>query len=261
MGDKQVLMYKDIVLHDSDVDTLRGPCYLNDQVIVFYLSYLFSSNKMDDVLHVGPSISLCLANCEDNKFVEEFAESCKLSSKRLVLFVVNDIEDFDSNDGGNHWSILVYDRMSNSFLHYDSMTGVNSIAAMKLYDAIKGYMGPGGGVSTLQTSSSLQKKQRKKKKNVQAASKHLVNAKTESDAASTSTGLPVFVECKTPQQSNGYDCGLYVLAIAKAIYNWYRLDNYRGDLISAIKKRVDDSSVELNLRKEVLEIIEELAKE
>lgn len=63
------------------------------------------------------------------------------------------------------------------------------------------------------------------------------------------------MECKTPQQSNGYDCGLYVLAIAKAIYNWYLLDNYRGDLISAIKKRVDDSMVELNLRREVLDII------
>ena len=76
-------------------------------------------------------------------------------------------------------------------------------------------MGPGGEVSTLQTSSSLLKKQRKKRKNVQVVSKHLVNAKTDSVAATTST-----VECKTPQQSNGYDCGLYVLAITKAIYKW-----------------------------------------
>uniref|UniRef100_A0A803L9U6 Ubiquitin-like protease family profile domain-containing protein n=1 Tax=Chenopodium quinoa TaxID=63459 RepID=A0A803L9U6_CHEQI len=102
---------------------------------------LFSSTKYDDILLVKPSISVCLATCED-KFVEEFAQSCKLSSKRLVLFAIYDNDDYR----GSHWSIIVYDRTNNSFLHYDSMEGVNNFHAMKLFDAIKEFMGPGGEV-------------------------------------------------------------------------------------------------------------------
>ncbi|KAL6529584.1 hypothetical protein OROGR_015207 [Orobanche gracilis] len=63
-----------------------------------------------------------------------------MSSIRLVLFVVNDNDDFGGGDGGNHWSILVYDRTKNLFLHFDSMEGVNNFYAMKLYDAVKEYI-------------------------------------------------------------------------------------------------------------------------
>uniref|UniRef100_A0A803KVQ7 Ubiquitin-like protease family profile domain-containing protein n=1 Tax=Chenopodium quinoa TaxID=63459 RepID=A0A803KVQ7_CHEQI len=220
MGDKEVLKYMDVVLRDSDLDTLRGPCFLNDQIIAFYFSYLFSSSKSDDILLVKPSISVFLAKCEDDKSVEEFAQSCRLSSKRLVLFAINDNDDY----GGSHWSILVYDRTKNSFLHYDCMEGVNNFHAMKLYDAVKEFMGPGG----------------------ESVSKPLGAAKPESVAVTTPA---VFIECKTPQQSNGYDCGLYVLAIARAICQRCSHGNNKGDVISVIEKHVDDS-VEINMRSE-----------
>ncbi|KMT03925.1 hypothetical protein BVRB_8g187350 [Beta vulgaris subsp. vulgaris] len=256
MGDKEVLKYKDIVLRASDLDTLRGPCFLNDQIIAFYFSYLLSSSKSDDILFVEPSISVCLANCQDDKFIEEFAQSCIMSSKRLVLFTVNDNDDFDGG-GGNHWSILVYDRTKNSFLHYDSMEGVNSFHAMKLYDAIKEYMGPGGQVSRPHISSYSLKKQKNKKKNISYVSRPLGRAEPESVAATAPAVSPTFMECKTPQQSNGYDCGLYVLAIARAICQWCSDELNESDVISAIEKRVDDS-VELKMRSELLEIIQDL---
>ncbi|KAL1832776.1 hypothetical protein ACET3Z_002427 [Daucus carota] len=227
MGDKMVSNCKDIVLRNSDIDTLKGPCFLSDQIIAFYFTYLSCSfNTKTDMLLVPPSISLWIANCEDTTCVEDYVRSCEMSSKRLVLFVVNDNEDFGGGDGGNHWSILVYDRTKNLFLHFDSMMGVNTPYAVKLYDALKEFMGPGGESSIPHTSSSLTKQQRKKKKSgpsVQRGSKPTQPPVTRESEATVVSGLPMFAECETtPQQQNGYDCGLYVLAIARAIFRCWR---------------------------------------
>ncbi|WOG83622.1 hypothetical protein DCAR_0102799 [Daucus carota subsp. sativus] len=263
MGDKMVSNCKDIVLRNSDIDTLKGPCFLSDQIIAFYFTYLSCSfNTKTDMLLVPPSISLWIANCEDTTCVEDYVRSCEMSSKRLVLFVVNDNEDFGGGDGGNHWSILVYDRTKNLFLHFDSMMGVNTPYAVKLYDALKEFMGPGGESSIPHTSSSLTKQQRKKKKSgpsVQRGSKPTQPPVTRESEATVVSGLPMFAECETtPQQQNGYDCGLYVLAIARAICQWCSEEHKRTDMISTIEKNVD-SSVEMKMRSQVLEIIREMA--
>ncbi|WOG94996.1 hypothetical protein DCAR_0314298 [Daucus carota subsp. sativus] len=240
-----------IVLGVSDLDTLGEGRYLNDQIIAFYFNYLFSN--LDDESKpvtrlVSPSMSLLIANCRDDEGVKEFVES--MSSKRVVVFVVNDNEDFSAGDGGNHWSTLVYDRTKNMFLHFDSQgfsmegvgrEGVNNFYALKLYDAVKEHVGPGGEVARLQTSSSL-KKQRNKKKSVMSLT-------------GAGAGLPVFKECETPEQTNNYDCGLYVLAIAKEICRWCSRGHNKSDIVSTIKKNVD-SSVEQRMREEVLKIVE-----
>lgn len=186
-----MLKFKDVVLRDFNLDILREPCYLDDQIIEFYFTYLSSSiDTITDVLLVEPSQSRLIAN--DKECVEEYVQSWKISSKRVVLFPVNDGED-----GGNHWSILVYDRTKNLFMHFDSMEGVNNFHAEKLYNAVKEHMGPGGEVSRSQASSS-----------------------------------------ETPQQSNGYDCGLYVLAIAREICQWCSRGHNKSDMISTIQKNV-----------------------
>ncbi|KAL8096547.1 NEDD8-specific protease 1-like [Apium graveolens] len=254
--------YRDIVLTDLEVDTLKGPCYLSDQIIAFYFAYLSGSfnTKKTDTLLVPPFISLLIANSEDTTCVEDYVKSWEMSSERLVLFVVNDIiEDCSGGDGGNHWSILVYDRTKNLFLHFDSMMGVNNFSALKLYDALKEFMGPGGESLSPHASS---KKQRKKKKNVpyvKRGSKATQPPAIGESEATAVAGLPMFTECETaPQQQNGYDCGLYVLAIARAICQWSSQEHNRTDMISTIEKNVD-YSVEMKMRSEVLEIIQEIS--
>uniref|UniRef100_A0A803LMI9 Ubiquitin-like protease family profile domain-containing protein n=1 Tax=Chenopodium quinoa TaxID=63459 RepID=A0A803LMI9_CHEQI len=143
--------------------------------------------------------------CKYAKFVEDFANSSNLSSKTLVLFPVNDNDE----SGGSHWSTLVYDMMKNLFMHYDSMQELNSFHAMKLYDAVKEYMGPGGSES--------------------GVSKPVEDTKSESVAATGPAVLP----------------------------KWR--SNQKGDMISAIQKQVDDS-VEVNMRSEVLDNIQQLAE-
>ncbi|XP_021838343.1 NEDD8-specific protease 1-like, partial [Spinacia oleracea] len=229
-------------------------------------NYLLSSSSIktdDDIMLVNPTTSLILANCvdgdDDNKFVEEFVQSNNLSSKRLVLFGVHDT-DFGAGDdsgGGSHWSIHQYDRTKNSFMHYDSMEGVNNFHAMKLYDAIKEYMGPGGSeVSSSSPTSVKKQKNKKKKKFVQSVSKSEL---PKPESVGGGGVLSIFVECKTPQQTYGYDCGLYVLAIAREVCQWWSNgnNNKSGDMVKAIEKHVDHS-VEVKMRSEVLEIIHDL---
>ncbi|KAL8092925.1 NEDD8-specific protease 1-like [Apium graveolens] len=142
--------------------------------------------------------------------------------------------------------IAIDKETKNMFLHFDSMKGVNNFHAEKLYNAVKEYMGPGGEVSRPQTSSSSRKKQGNRKKSVTRGAKDTMIA-----------GLPEFRECETPQQTNGYDCGLYVLAIAREICQWCSRGHNKNDMISTIQKNVD-YSVEMKMRGEVLKIIEEM---
>ncbi|KAK9664117.1 hypothetical protein RND81_14G020400 [Saponaria officinalis] len=232
-----MIKYEDVVLQESDIDTLRGPCFLTDKVIEFYFAYLASTYKTDAVQLVEPSMSYWLAHC-DQVEASSFAESHKLSTKSLVLFVVNDCDGSCEGDSGSHWSTLVYNRSMNSFIHYDTMEGVNHLAAMDLYEAVKSHMGSGGQVS---------KKSRDKKKSARSVCKPSV------------CKPPVFSEGKDiPQQSNGYDCGLYVLAIAEAICHWFVDEmNTQVDLLSAVAEQVDHS-VESQMRGNVLGIIQKV---
>lgn len=249
MNDKEVLTYEDIVLRVSDSDILEGPYYLNDQIIAFYFGYLSSSCDSNDILLVPPSVSFWLANCKEEA-LKDIIEPLKLSSKKLVLFTVNDNDDLSGGDSGTHWSLLVYDRSSNTFSHHDSMEGVNNSHAMKLFEAVKGFMGPTAKPNT--ASSSTPKGRMKKKKDVGATAKAVAVADAE----------PSFIECDTPQQTNGYDCGLYVIAIAKVICQWHssKKKGKESNWISAIERQVN-ASLEMTMRDELLKLIEDLRKE
>lgn len=102
---------------------------------------------------------------------------------------------FPVNNSGIHWSLLVYYRDSDYFIHHDSMKGLNHWEASRLYRAVKEHVRP------------TSKKRR------------LYPDRFYADED------PVFRAALTPQQTNGYDCGLYVMAIAKVICQWYCNDD------------------------------------
>jgi sentrin-specific protease 8 len=244
MDSEKVLIYKDFVLTRMDLDILEGPCYLNDNIIGFYFSYLTSFFNSEDILLIPPSVSYWLANSEDKESARACSEALKLPEKKLVVFAVNDNDDLSGGESGNHWSVMVYGRNINAFVHHDSMEGVNNLDAMKLYEAVKGFMG-----TAVSSSSKSSKSRNKKKKNKGAATESI-------GAPSAEIG---FLEFPTPQQSNGYDCGLYVMAIARTICQWYtskhkaKEDNW----FSAVEEHVT-VSLELTMRTEVLMLVEDL---
>lgn len=72
-----------------------------------------------------------------------------------------------------------------------------------------------------------------------------------------------FVEGSTPRQENGYDCGLYVVAIAGVIARWHlqhaaaASDDDEGHWIPSVRSQVDGSTVN-GMRKQILSRINQL---
>ncbi|KAE8734802.1 NEDD8-specific protease 1 [Hibiscus syriacus] len=219
-ADEMILSYNDIVLRGSDLEILSGPYYLNDRIIEFYFSLLSSSHSSQDILFVSPSIAFWITNCPDVDGLKDFLEPLKLPDKNFVLFPVNNNDDVGLAEGGSHWSLLVYYRSANVFVHHDSSQQMNKRHAMKLYKSVVGYI-----------------------------------------SGSSSSGNDKYLECiDTPQQVNGYDCGLYVMATARIICSWYESSESKNDKdlwFSALKEQVTPLAVG-ELRKEILRMIKDL---
>ncbi|KAJ8768715.1 hypothetical protein K2173_023619 [Erythroxylum novogranatense] len=215
--DEKILGYNDVVLRKSDLGILSGPHYLNDRIIEFYFSYLATSHPIKDVLLVAPSVAFWIANCPDADTLKDFVEPLELPKKRLVIFPVNNNNDVTVAEGGSHWSLLVYERSSNAFIHHDSCYGINKRASCQLYGHIKGFM-------------------------------------STSDAEPHASYVEL---TDSPQQLNSYDCGLYVTAIARSICLWIESNDLREPnrlWFSAVKEQVTPSAV-ADMRGEILELI------
>lgn len=220
--DEKILSYNDVVLRRSDLGILGGPHFLNDRIIEFYLSYLHSQYPSPDILLVPPSISFWITNCPDVESVKDVVKPLNLPEKKLVFFPVNDNIDLLKAEGGNHWSLLAFERDANLYVHHDSFGGYNTCHAKRLYEAVVPHMESSG-----------------------------------------TAFCGRFVECSsTPQQKNGYDCGLYVLAIARAIWFWYSSSRPKngGLWFSSVEQQVTPSVVS-GMRKEILGLISSFRNE
>ncbi|PKA51479.1 NEDD8-specific protease 1 [Apostasia shenzhenica] len=215
--DDKILSYGDVVLRRSDLRILSGPFFINDRLIEFFFAHLSSSDGDDADRHlllVPPSISFWLSNCPDGSLLLEAAAPLRLRDRDLVLFTVNNNSDVALAEGGTHWSLLVYERADNVFVHHDSCGGLNLAHARRLYDAVKAFVCHDGGV-------------------------------------------PAFVEGPTPQQKNGYDCGVYVMAAARVICQWFEEGKAEGKWFEALEAAMGEKTA-ANLRLEVLSLISSL---
>ncbi|PIA38666.1 hypothetical protein AQUCO_02700117v1 [Aquilegia coerulea] len=219
MSNEKILSYNDVVLRRSDLDILSGPHFLNDRIIEFYFSYLASCYASEDILLVPPSISFWISNCPDIESLKDFVEPLKFPDKKMVIFPVNNNDDVSMAEGGSHWSLLAYERKKNVFVHHDSLASSNRCHAKRLYKGVVKFMG-------------------------------ISDSKVDAP----------FIDCTTsPQQMNGYDCGLYVTAIAKVICEWY-VNGRSEDMDSwftSLKTQITTSSVS-NMRNEILLLIKGL---
>lgn len=70
-------------------------------------------------------------------------------------------------------------------------------------------------------------------------------------------GQPVFVQADTPRQQNGFDCALYVIAIAREICKWWMSHAEGGgdNWSAAIASQLNAQTVDV-LRRQLIEIIE-----
>ncbi|KAM5581424.1 NEDD8-specific protease 1-like [Rosa sericea] len=234
------------------------------------------------------------------------------------MFTVNDNVDTSQSDGGKQWSLLVYYRKSNTFMHYDSFGGFNSLVARKLYRAVKNCVAtpatqltqaptPAGTSSLVTNISSkmghkyysrhLRRIINYPKKNMLVSSvigyilskkylrrfinyhpmkvcyalqKYIINNNGDDEETIDRDDDDVNdhrfrEENVMPQQTNWYDCGLYVMAIARVICEWYYDEEraeqeqqncfLKDDRFPNITKHLDNS-LEHTMRSEMLGFIQ-----
>ena len=209
-GDAPYLSYHDVLLRHADVQLLRGPHWLNDQVgaciqfrrdpwlclsaaaaataaapppaarrrppsplqiIDFYFEYLAKES-------FAACPGLLLMSASSTFLVANLGPGeasavlapLGFSTAKLVLMAVNDNGDVEAAGGGSHWSLLSFTPFDNTFRHYDSLAGTNRRAARRVFDA----------------------------------------------ASAARPGCQL-LEAAAPRQSNGYDCGVFVLAMARLL--------------------------------------------
>lgn len=229
-SDEWVLSHGDVVLTRSDLSILRGPCFINDRIIAFYFAHLSAGlhhGDDGDLLLLPPSIPYLLSNLPDPASVAAVAEPLRIASRRLVLLPVNDNPDASVPEGGSHWTLLVLDNTTSPsaprFVHHDSFPGAPNLpVATRLADALRPLL--------------------------------LAN-----DSRRSEMTVPL-VEGPTPKQPNGYDCGVYVMAIARAICGWWKNDHdpcRGGDWYEVVKREVDAGSVKA-MRGDLLQLINNL---
>lgn len=156
-ADRTVLIYHGICLKEADgknflpkinfiswnfkllVEILRGPRWLNDQLIAFYFQYLESEayrSFSHDFLFVSPQVTQLLKMIDSRiEDARDLLDPLHPYTKKFIFFPVND-NDRD-REGGTHWSLLVFSKPENTFYTFDSANNQNNYATTKIVEVLR----------------------------------------------------------------------------------------------------------------------------
>jgi len=207
---KVILEYDGINITKEDKDTLKQGEFLSDNIISF--SFAVHESKYKEkmcnkgIVLVRPDMAHLLKNA-DRPTARQQMKALGIDKAKRVIIPINNSEQLEEYSSGSHWTILEWDRESNTFFHIDSLPGQNVKHAKYLAsDLLDGSMFDNTG-------------------NLQAR----------------------FIELEEyGRQKNGYDCGLYViynaLAIIKNLADTESFDNLKPDPeeINQLRKSLDN---------------------
>ncbi|EFA81807.1 sentrin-specific protease 8 [Heterostelium album PN500] len=229
--DPIILSFKDASLYKSDLSILKNRYqWLNDAIISFYFEYLSDTLLKDylekiTLMSASTVFMLNYVNGDDVAELNSMIGALDLPSKEIIFIPINNNEDPDQIAGGSHWSLLVYEKVNQSFYYYDSISGDSNYAygcviARKLYKLLTGQQ---------YTSSKISKR-------------------------------------NTPQQRNGFDCGMYLLSITENL-SQQLIENYKqnnqqplkitSDIESSMYKTITPDYISIK-RNQIYEIVEKL---
>ncbi|KAJ1921080.1 SUMO1 sentrin specific peptidase 8 [Mycoemilia scoparia] len=187
LADVVILDYGNVEVRNSDFESLRAEGWLTGEIINFYLTYLELSEfneKNSVVVFLGTYTAYRITNTKSITTVDNISTqlSTDLHSKEVIMIPLNH---------RNHWSLLVFCKITKTFYHYDSISKYNRDFAER-------------------------------------AVKRLTRA-LDPEAAKSAQSRYFFKSMQTPQQNNDHDCGIYVLAIAEELARRYI--NHRPSII------------------------------
>ncbi|CAJ0602764.1 unnamed protein product [Cylicocyclus nassatus] len=140
--DSKVLSYGDIVLYQSDVNTLLPGVWLNDNIISFACEFLMdnaSQEVKERVVVVGAATCELIRYAGDEAVIREIFTSLNFFKREKILFILNDRED-PRVVGGFHWSLLVLERRSSHFHYYDSTRPAKTAIAKQLVKIVSTFL-------------------------------------------------------------------------------------------------------------------------
>ncbi len=125
-------------LYEEDLRGIKNG-WLTSNAIDFYFCFLQHKKLKPgpDVALLPPATVFLVSMADDDEEAADMVSSFQLPSARLVLAPLNNQSGMTVGDG-SHWSLLVFDRKTDAFLHYDSSRGLNRHVAVQVAAKLKG---------------------------------------------------------------------------------------------------------------------------
>ena len=163
---------------------------------------------------------VALLNYEDDP--EMIFYGLDLKQFSFFLIPINDNSDKMNANGGSHWSLLVYLPIEDIFIYLDSMKKKSN----NIENAI----------------------------NIAGKLRGLIKEDQKKDLKES-----FVVNSETPQQKNGYDCGVYVLGFTEVLIEF--LQKKENILNNKRMKEIVQEEYIASLRVKIRELLESMIKE
>ena len=202
------------------------------------LEYVKSQTD-DRIKVVGPSVSYLIQTEYDKRAIEVTKKGVNQKDYDWVIYPINDKDDPDKGDGGTHWSLIVYNKKENVYLYFDPLKGMNIKYAKALH------------LNLIDASSygSIDNKGR------------------------ICHYVPPLVEVNCQKQTNGYDCGIFIMVFMATIMKNivegrevednkdmpYQTDELRKLLLTALKTEICRRKEDRN-KHNIIQVMEALKK-
>ncbi|KAG7343259.1 Ulp1 protease family protein [Nitzschia inconspicua] len=202
--DVMLLNYNDAVIYTRDLRLVVENDWLNDSIMHFYLELLQQESSEGHDYFMDPSVvSFFMQHCNDHEDIEDFVTSAPFPKDHGRIFIaVNDKMSAAADSGaswmqhaprgcataqGTHWSLLL-------------MTIGTLPSADKI--SVGAYHFDSHGECNLKVAVEIATK----------IAKYIYKSNAR------------VISCKTPQQVNGYDCGIHVLTAARVLASLNNID-------------------------------------
>ena len=134
--EEKILTYSGGHLTKGDYKSLNERNWVRDSIIHLFITLLTEKVgtclRKNKITIVEPAIVQFLKTESDKEVISNQIKELKLKESDWVMYPVNNNDDPDDGNGGTHWSLLVYRKKDNKYLHFDPIPMMNRNHGVKL---------------------------------------------------------------------------------------------------------------------------------